>query len=235
MATIKFNNFTAFYKVKKEIYIAVDNITLEIPDGKITVVIGESGCGKTTLLKSILGSIDLTEGEVTIDGEKVDGISSNRGIAYVAQEYSLYPQMTAYENISYPLKMIKTPYDEIKKRVEEVARLLDIELLLTRKPAYLSGGQQQRVAIARAIVRNPDIVLFDEPFSNVEPKLRESLRALVKAIHKNTGATFVFVTHDLHEAYELADNVVYMKEGCVEMQGLPKDVIKNIPEFTEGL
>ena len=230
MATLTFNDYSAFYKYKKQFYIALDKINLNIADGSLTVVVGPSGCGKTTLLKCIAGLHELTEGELLSDGENIEQLPLNaRSVAYVAQEYSLYPQMTVYDNIAYSLKIMRTPYSEIKERVLEVAQELEIDWLLTRKPKQLSGGQQQRVAIARALVKKPRIILFDEPFANLEQSLRLKMQQLVKDIHERQKQTIVFVTHDLTEAFLLAEQMVVLKEGCIEQTGTP-DEIENNPK-----
>lgn len=203
---------------------------MTIADGTFAVAVGPSGCGKTTLLKCVAGLHDLTEGELLADGENIEKLPpSARSIAYVAQEYSLYPQMTVYDNIAYPLKLMHTPYAEISQRVKEVAKQLEIDWLLTRKPKQLSGGQQQRVAIARALVKKPRIILFDEPFANLEHDLRLKMQQLVKELHKKQRQTVIFVTHDLTEAFLLAEQMIVLKEGCIEQAGTP-DEIENKPK-----
>ena len=225
MGNIRFENYTVYFKQKKDYFIAVDDVTLDIPDGKTTVIIGPSGCGKSTLLKCILGSIDYAEGKLTVDGVAIENSRCN--IGYVSQEYGLFPKMTVYENIAFPLRMQKMSFDEIDRRVKSVAKQIDIELLLTRLPKYLSGGQQQRVAIARAIVKKPDILLFDEPFANLQPNMRAELHAVLKQIANGANCTIVFVTHDLPEAFQLADNLVVMNDGCVEQSGSVAELLRN--------
>jgi multiple sugar transport system ATP-binding protein len=228
MAEIAFKDFSAFYKYKKQYYIALDKINLNIRNGKITVVVGPSGCGKTTLLKCVAGLHDLTEGELLSDGENVESLLPNaRNIAYVAQEYSLYPQMTVYDNIAYSLKLMKTPYAEIKERVTKIAKELEIEWLLTRKPKQLSGGQQQRTAIARALIKQPSLILFDEPFANLERPLRLQMQQLIKDIHAMQKQTIIFVTHDLTEAFFLADEIVVLDNGCVVQVDSPEEMEKH--------
>ncbi len=225
MAELIFKDYSAFYKYKKQYYIALDKINLTISDGSFTVVVGPSGCGKTTLLKCVAGLIELTEGELLADGENIENISpKTRSIAYVAQEYCLYPKMTVYDNIAYPLKLMQTPYAEISERVKAIAKELEIDWLLTRKPRQLSGGQQQRVAIARALVKNPRIILFDEPFANLEHDLRLKMQQLVKDTHNRQKQTVIFVTHDLTEAFFLAEQMVVLKEGCIEQVGTPDEI-----------
>lgn len=227
MAELVFKDYSAFYKVKKTFYIALDKINLTVADGSFTVVAGPSGCGKTTLLKCIAGLLDYTEGELLADGENVENLpQSARSMAYVAQEYSLYPQMTVYENIAYPLKVMRTPFAEIAERVKAVGEELEISWLFTRKPKQLSGGQQQRVAIARALVKNPRTILFDEPFANLEHGLRLKMQQLVKRLHARQRQTVVFVTHDLTEAFSLAERMVILNEGCVEQAGTPEEIAR---------
>lgn len=228
MAELVFRDYSAFYKYKKQYYVALDKINLTLGDGVFTVVAGPSGCGKTTLLKCVAGLHDLTQGELLSDGENTENIPpSRRSIAYVAQEYSLYPQMTVYENIAYPLRLMKAPFDETDRRVKQIAGELEISWLLTRKPKQLSGGQQQRVAIARALVRNPRVILFDEPFSNLEHPLRLKMQQLVKELHARRRQSVIFVTHDLTEAFALAENIIILNEGAVEQQGAPDEIISH--------
>lgn len=225
---LEFKKFSAYYKQKKNYVVAVDEVTFYVEDGEFLVIVGPSGCGKTTLLKSILGLNATTSGEAFFNGQKLT--ASKKGekqFAYVAQDYSLYPTMTVYENIAFPLRMMHTPYDEVDRRVREIAKLLEIDWLLSRKPKQLSGGQHQRVAIARALIKNPRIVLFDEPFANLHPDLRFQMRELVRKIHKEQRVTFVFVTHDLTEAFALADRMIVMKDGAIEQSGTPQEIMDN--------
>lgn len=226
MATIKFEKLSAYYpKRKGEYVIALDKIEMTINDGEFFVVVGPSGCGKSTLLKSITGRTKLTEGKLLIDGTPSGDVDMREGImSLVTQDYSLYPQKTVYENIAYPLRIMRTSAEEIDERVKEIARALDIELLLSRKPRQLSGGQHQRVAIARALVKNPRVLLFDEPFSNLHPDLRVQLRILVKALHEKQRPTVVFVTHDLSEAMYLADRIAVLNGGELEQVGTPLEI-----------
>lgn len=225
MAELVFKNFTAFYSYKKQYYIALDKLNLTIGDGDFVAVTGASGSGKTTLLKCIAGLHELTEGELWADGERIEELPlQDRSIAYVAQEYSLYPQMTVYENIAYPLRMMHTPYEEMARRVKATAKELEIDWLLTRKPKELSGGQQQRVAIARAIVKKPRVLLLDEPFSNLEPALHSRMRQLIKQIHDRQRQTILLATHDLADAFSLAAQVIVLKDGSVEQIGPPGQI-----------
>ncbi|MCR4562045.1 MAG: ABC transporter ATP-binding protein [Bacilli bacterium] len=224
---IELRNFSAFYLYKKQYYIAIDDIDLTIEHGSFVVAVGPSGSGKTTLLKSIAGLLDLTQGKLTFDGEDMEDVDpKDRNLAYVSQEYSLYPSMTVFDNIAFPLKVMRTPFDEIRERVYLVAKELGIDFLLTRKPRQLSGGQQQRVAIARSLIKNPTLFLYDEPFSNLEPETRLSMQALVKSLAKKYDQTVVFVTHDLIEAFTLADKIVVLDQGKVIEEGFAEDLKK---------
>lgn len=220
MQYIKFDDFSAYYKQKKVYAAALDHLSLTIEKGEFFVVVGASGSGKSTLLKCILGLNRDIEGDLYIDGVSIDDLNAKDGnMAYVTQEIALYPHLTVYENIAFPLRLMHTPQDEVDCRVKEIAELVQVKWLLTRKPRQLSGGQQQRVAIARALVKNPQLLLFDEPFSNVDPSLRLELRQLVQNIHRRLGATAVFVTHDLPEAFFLADRIAVLEEGNVVQIG----------------
>jgi len=227
MSTIEFQDFSCFYKYKKEYITALDHIDLSVESGELLVILGQSGSGKTTLLKCILGLCDYISGQLYIDGTSIDDFrlqSSN--IGYIRQELNLYPHLTVYENIAFPLRMIHTPQAEVDRRVKELAALLEIDWLLTRKPKQLSGGQLQRVAIARALIKNPVTVLFDEPFSAIDPTLRTELRQLVKKIHQTFGCTILFVTHDLTDALNLAQRVVILEEGKIEAVGTPRELMQ---------
>ena len=228
MRYIQFDDFSAYYKQKKVYAAAVDHLSLSIEKGEFFVVVGASGSGKSTLLKCILGLNRDVEGDLYIDGVSIDDMNAKDGnMAYVTQEIALYPHLTVYENIAFSLRLMHTPQDEVDRRVKEMAELTQIKWLLTRKPRQLSGGQQQRVAIARALVKHPQLLLFDEPFSNIDPALRLELRQLVKAVHRRLGATTVFVTHDLSEAFFLADRIAVLEEGNVVQIGTPDELWKN--------
>jgi sn-glycerol 3-phosphate transport system ATP-binding protein len=204
---------------------AVKGVSFDVPDGHFCVMVGPSGCGKSTLLRMIAGVETISSGEIRI-GERVvnDVEPSERDIAMVFQNYALYPHMRVYDNMAYGLRNRKTPKDEIDKRVREAARILEIELLLDRKPRQLSGGQRQRVAMGRAIVRRPKAFLFDEPLSNLDAKLRVSTRVEIKKLQKALGTTSVYVTHDQLEAMTLADMLVVMNAGKVDQIGPPLEV-----------
>ena len=204
---------------------AVRGIDLDIADKEFVVLVGPSGCGKSTTLRMIAGLEDITGGEVLIGGEEVNDVPpKDRNIAMVFQNYALYPHMTVHENMSFGLRLKKLPRDEIQRRVENAARILDISELLERKPKQLSGGQRQRVAMGRAIVRDPKVFLFDEPLSNLDAKLRVQMRTEIKRVHQKVRTTTVYVTHDQVEAMTLADRVVVMHAGQIEQAGAPNEL-----------
>jgi multiple sugar transport system ATP-binding protein len=204
---------------------AVKGIDLEIQDREFVVLVGPSGCGKSTTLRMIAGLEEITEGEIWIGGDVVNDVPPrDRDIAMVFQNYALYPHMSVFDNMAFGLKLRKFPKDEIRRRVDEAARILDIGMLLDRKPRALSGGQRQRVAMGRAIVRNPKVFLFDEPLSNLDAKLRVQMRTEIKKVHQTVRTTTVYVTHDQVEAMTLADRVVVMNHGVIEQVGTPQDL-----------
>jgi multiple sugar transport system ATP-binding protein len=204
---------------------AVRGIDLDIADKEFVVLVGPSGCGKSTTLRMIAGLEDITGGEILIGGEVVNDVPpKDRDIAMVFQNYALYPHMTVYENMSFGLRIKKVAKDEIARRVENAARILDITELLKRKPKQLSGGQRQRVAMGRAIVRDPKVFLFDEPLSNLDAQLRVQMRIEIKKVHQKVRTTTVYVTHDQVEAMTLADRVVVMNGGRIEQVGTPTDL-----------
>ena len=204
---------------------AVRGIDLDIADKEFVVLVGPSGCGKSTTLRMIAGLEEISAGEIAVDGEVVNDVPpKDRDMAMVFQNYALYPHMTVYENMSFGLRLKRYPKDEIARRVQEAARILDITELLERKPRQLSGGQRQRVAMGRAIVRNPKVFLFDEPLSNLDAKLRVQMRTEIKKVHQKVRTTTVYVTHDQVEAMTLADRVVVMNAGLIEQVGTPNDL-----------
>lgn len=228
MEIIIFEDFSCYYKNKTGYTKALDHLDFSIESGELFVIAGKSGCGKTTLLKCILGQCEYMEGKLFVDGVSMEDFDVKSGnIGYVRQETDLYPHMTVYENIAFPLRMIHTAQSEVDRRVKEIADKLDIRYLLTRKPRQLSGGQHQRIAIARALVKDPSILLFDEPFSNIDPTLRGQLRQLVKRLHQEYQTTMLFVTHDLEEAFSLADRILVLDNGRVEEIGVPIDMVHN--------
>ena len=205
--------------------VAVQQFNLHINDGEFIVLVGPSGCGKSTTLRMIAGLEEITEGELYIDGNLVNAVEpKDRDIAMVFQSYALYPHMTVYDNMAYSLKIKKTPKEEIEAKVLEAAEILDITEYLDRKPKNLSGGQRQRVAIGRAIVRNPKVLLMDEPLSNLDAKLRNQMRAEIIKLRKRINTTFVYVTHDQTEAMTLGDRIVVMKDGFIQQVGTPQEV-----------
>ena len=204
---------------------AVQGIDLDIADREFIVLVGPSGCGKSTTLRMIAGLEEATSGEIFIGDQLVNDVPpKDRDIAMVFQNYALYPHMTVFENMSFGLRLRRFPKAEIKQRVEDAARILDITDLLQRQPKQLSGGQRQRVAMGRAIVRHPKVFLFDEPLSNLDAKLRVQMRTEIKKVHQKVTVTTVYVTHDQVEAMTLADRVVVMNAGRIEQIGTPYEV-----------
>ncbi len=212
-------------KVYGEDVVAVRDMSLDIQDGEFAVFVGPSGCGKSTALRMIAGLEDITSGKVYIDNRLVNDLPPrDRDIAMVFQNYALYPHMNVRDNLGFALKIRKVDRSEIKRRVEEAARLLSIEELLDRKPKALSGGQRQRVALGRAIVREPNVFLMDEPLSNLDAKLRVRMRTEIRKLHNRTGTTNIYVTHDQTEAMTMADRVVVLREGIVQQVASPQEM-----------
>ena len=204
---------------------AVSDFNLEIKDKEFLIFVGPSGCGKSTTLRMIAGLEEITEGELFIGDTLVNDVApKDRDIAMVFQNYALYPHMTVFENMAFGLKLRKVSKEEIKRRVEEAAKILDINHLLDRKPKALSGGQKQRVALGRAIVRNPKVFLLDEPLSNLDAKLRAQMRTELTKIHQKLGTTFVYVTHDQVEAMTMATRIVVMKDGLIQQVATPQNL-----------
>jgi|TARA_Y100000588_G_scaffold381126_1_gene466201 multiple sugar transport system ATP-binding protein len=221
MASIKLTNLWKHYGDVQ----AVRGINLDIGHNEFVALVGPSGCGKTTTLRMIAGLEDITGGEIEIGENVVNEVPpKDRDIAMVFQNYALYPHMSVYQNMSFGLKIRKTPKEEIDKRVQMAAEILNISELLERRPAQLSGGQRQRVAMGRAIVRDPVVFLFDEPLSNLDAKLRVQMRTEIKKIHQRVQTTVVYVTHDQVEAMTLADRIVVMNEGVIEQVGTPNEM-----------
>ncbi|CUX29194.1 ABC transporter ATP-binding protein [Agrobacterium genomosp. 13] len=203
----------------------IKGVSFSATKGEFVVFVGPSGCGKSTLLRMIAGLEDVSDGVLTIDGKDVTYEEpAKREVSMVFQSYALYPHMSVFENMAFGLRMAKLPENEIKARVAEAARILQLEQLLERKPRALSGGQRQRVAIGRSIVRNPKIFLFDEPLSNLDADLRTQMRVEIAKLHRNLGATMVYVTHDQVEAMTLADRIVVLRAGLVEQIGTPTEL-----------
>ncbi len=204
---------------------AVNNASIEFKKGELGVLLGPSGCGKTTLLRIIAGLERPDHGEVYIEDRNVTNLPpQKRDVAMVFQNYVLYPHMTVFDNMAYPLKARKLPKNEIRRRVMEVARLLEIEHLLDRKPAQLSGGQQQRVAIGRALVRNPKVFLMDEPLANLDARLRIRMRGEIRKLQLDLKATMIYVTHDQAEAMAIADKIVVMRNGVIQQVAAPQEL-----------
>ncbi len=233
MATLRLENLTKRFGRK---VLAVNRMNLMVEDREFVVFLGPSGCGKTTTLRMIAGLERVTGGSVFIDGRDVtDALPRNRKVSMVFQNYAVWPHMTVYDNISFALKLQRMPTPEIDTVVRETAQMVKIDELLERFPGQLSGGQQQRVALARALAVKPKIFLMDEPLSNLDAKLRATMRTELKAIHQDTEATSVFVTHDQSEAMSMADRIVIMKDGEVVQVGTPDDVyFRSADTFVAG-
>ncbi len=219
MATVELKDLN---KVYDNGFHAVKDANINIQDQEFVVLVGPSGCGKTTTLRMIAGLEDISSGDLTIDSKRVNDIPpKDRDIAMVFQNYALYPHMTVHDNMAFGLKIRKFSKEDIQARVNEAARILDIEALLDRKPKQLSGGQRQRVAVGRAIVRHPKVFLFDEPLSNLDAKLRVQMRAEISSLHTRLNATMIYVTHDQVEAMTMGDKIVVMKDGVIMQIGDP--------------
>ena len=204
---------------------AVKNVNIDIKDKEFVVLVGPSGCGKSTTLRMIAGLEEISSGQLHIGDKLVNDIDpKDRDIAMVFQNYALYPHLTVYDNMAFALKLRKMPKSEIDKKVKDAAKILDLTHLLDRKPKALSGGQRQRVALGRAIVRNPKVFLMDEPLSNLDAKLRTSMRTEITKLHKSLGTTFIYVTHDQVEAMTMADRIVVMKDGIVQQIATPQEI-----------
>ena len=204
---------------------AVSDFCLEVKDKEFIILVGPSGCGKSTTLRMIAGLEEITDGELFIDSKRVNDVApKDRDIAMVFQNYALYPHMTVFENMAFGLKLRKVRKDEIKRRVEEAAKILDISHLLDRRPKALSGGQKQRVALGRAIVREPKVFLLDEPLSNLDAKLRASMRSELTKLHQRLKTTFIYVTHDQVEAMTMATRIVVMKDGLIQQVDTPQNL-----------
>ncbi|GAA3953489.1 sn-glycerol-3-phosphate ABC transporter ATP-binding protein UgpC [Actinomadura viridis] len=204
---------------------AVNDVTLDVQDGEFMILVGPSGCGKSTLLRMIVGLEDITSGEMRIGDRVVNKIAPReRNLSMVFQNYALYPHLTVFENIAFPLRLAKTPDDEVRKRVTETAEVLELTEHLERKPANLSGGQRQRVAMGRAIVRQADAFLFDEPLSNLDAKLRGQMRTEISRLQRRLGVTTVYVTHDQTEAMTLGDRVAVLRKGVLQQVGSPREL-----------
>jgi multiple sugar transport system ATP-binding protein len=235
-AHLKIDSLTKVYDDSGDEVVAVDDISIDVAEGEFLVFVGPSGCGKTTTLRSVAGLEEITEGQIIIDGESVNGQAPReRDVAMVFQTYALYPHMTVRENIRYPLKVRGVPEENQQERVRETAELLEISELLERQPKDLSGGQQQRVALGRAIVREPRVFLFDEPLSNLDAKLRVHMRTELNKLHNSIGKTSIYVTHDQAEAMTLGDRIVVMNDGEIQQVAPPQQVYDEpVNEFVAG-
>ena len=212
-------------QITDEGVVAVQEFNLDIADKEFIVLVGPSGCGKSTTLRMVAGLEEISSGELIIDGKLVNDVApKDRDIAMVFQNYALYPHMTVYDNMAFSLKLRKEPKDVIDKKVREAAEILDITQYLERKPKALSGGQRQRVAIGRAIVRDPKVMLMDEPLSNLDAKLRNEMRAEIIKLRERINTTFIYVTHDQTEAMTLGDRIVIMRDGYIQQIGTPQEV-----------
>ena len=221
MAKINLKNLQKSYGKTKVIH----DLSVDIKEGELVVIVGPSGCGKSTLLRMVAGLEDINSGSIVFDNKEVNDLEPReRNIAMVFQNYALYPHMTVFQNMSYSLKILKIPKDEINSRVQKAAEILELGELLERRPSQLSGGQRQRVAMGRAIVRDPVAFLFDEPLSNLDAKLRVQMRLEIKKLQTQLKTTSLYVTHDQVEAMTLADRMVVMNEGNVEHVGTPLEV-----------
>ncbi len=223
MADVQLKNISKTYD--RSAANTINGLDLHVRSEEFVVLVGPSGCGKSTTLRMIAGLEESTDGEIWIGDRRVDGLDPrDRNIAMVFQNYALYPHMTVAQNMSFGLRLAGMKKDEIRRRVEDAARILDISQLLDRRPKALSGGQRQRVAMGRAMVRDPDVFLFDEPLSNLDAKLRGQMRAEIRRLHKRLKATTIYVTHDQVEAMTLADRVVVLNNGKIEQQGTPQEL-----------
>ena len=233
MASVSLKNV---YKIYDGNVVAVNDFNLEIEDKEFIIFVGPSGCGKSTTLRMIAGLEDISKGELHIGDVLANDISpKDRDIAMVFQNYALYPHMTVFENMAFGLKLRKVPKDEIERKVNEAAKILDLTHLLDRKPKAMSGGQRQRVALGRAIVRSPKVFLLDEPLSNLDAKLRAQMRTEISKIHKKLGTTFIYVTHDQTEAMTMGDRIVCMKDGFVQQIDTPQNLYENpVNKFVAG-
>ena len=233
MSSVILKNLVKSYDGKKNV---INNINLEIKDKEFVVLVGSSGCGKSTILRLIAGLEDITSGEILIDEKIVNNIHpKDRDIAFVFQSYALYPHMSVYDNIAFGLKMRKYDKKLIKEKVLEVAKALNLDELLERKPKQLSGGQRQRVALGRAIVRNPKVFLMDEPLSNLDANLRVHMRSEIKRLHKKLKTTFIYVTHDQTEALTMGDRIVVLDKGKIQQADTPEVIYnKTANKFVAG-
>jgi multiple sugar transport system ATP-binding protein len=233
MAEIIFDNVTKRFP---DGTLGLHKTNFKINDGEFFILVGPSGCGKSTLLNMLVGLEDISEGEIRVNGKSVNDVDpKDRNMAMVFQSYALYPHMSVRQNIAFPLKLAKTPKDEIERRVEQTAEILELTELLERKPRNLSGGQRQRVAMARALIRRPEVFLLDEPLSNLDAKLRGQMRVEIERIQKRMGITTVYVTHDQTEAMTLGDRIAVLRQGRIQQIGTPRELyVKPCNVFVAG-
>lgn len=226
MSSLVFKNVSIYYQDrKKNIVTAVDDVSFVFEDKKINVLIGFSGCGKSSILNAISGKI-LFDGEIYLRKMNIKDISvQDRNLSYVSQDFALYPHLTVYDNVAYPLKLLKFSREEIDIRVRELCASMGIDFLLTRKPKYLSLGQQQRVAIARALVKRPDIIMMDEPLSNLDKDTSQEIRELIKEMIKKYNATCIYVSHNITDCLSLADNIFVMDNGKIIGKYSPQEFL----------
>ena len=225
MASIELHNIIKRYGSGKTANQVIHGVNAQIQDGEFIVIVGPSGCGKSTLLRMVAGLEEVSEGQISIGGRVVNDLEpSERDIAMVFQNYALYPHMSVFENMAYGLKIANVPMDEIKRRVDKAAKILELAPYLERKPKALSGGQRQRVAIGRAIVREPAAFLFDEPLSNLDAALRVTMRQEISELHQSLKTTMIYVTHDQVEAMTMGDRIAVFNKGAVEQIGAPMEL-----------
>lgn len=225
MKALTLQDVSTDYIEKGRQILALNHLSLEVEEGSFSVILGPSGCGKSTLLKTILGQKDY-EGDILLFGQDIEKtLIKERGIASINQEHVLFPSMTVFDNLAFPLKLAGNSYDVVEERVVAVAKQLGIELLLTRKPRQISGGQQQKVCLAKALLSRARIYLFDEPFSDLDEENKEKLRTDLLRLKKEINATFLFVTHDQKEAFELADRIYLLNEGTLVQEGKPLELL----------
>ena len=222
MASVEMRNIVKKYG---DGFPAVNDVSLDIADGEFMILVGPSGCGKSTLLRMVVGLEDITSGDMVIGGNRVnDKAPRDRNLSMVFQNYALYPHLSVFENIAFPLRLQKTPEEEVRRRVTEAADVLELHEHLERKPANLSGGQRQRVAMGRAIVRSADVFLFDEPLSNLDAKLRGQMRTEIARLQRRLGITTIYVTHDQTEAMTLGDRVCVLRKGVIQQVASPREL-----------
>src|SRR5215216_5194065 len=225
MAAIEMKNIVKKYG---DGFPAVNDVSIDVEDGEFLILVGPSGCGKSTLLRMIVGLEDITDGDMVIGGKKVNDLAPrDRNLSMVFQNYALYPHLSVYENIAFPLRLANKPESEVDEKVREASRTLELDEHLERKPGNLSGGQRQRVAMGRAIVRDAEAFLFDEPLSNLDAKLRGQMRTEISRLQKRLGITTVYVTHDQTEAMTLGDRVCVLRKGKIQQVASPRELYEN--------